>query len=121
METFWLKLHLAFLALSITIFIARLAFSFTRPALVNHRLVLLPTFAAMGMVVVSAVFLAMDTGLQSGWITEKVIGLTLYVALGVLAFKPTTATLPRLVFCTLGITAFVATYLVAKSHTPFLL
>lgn len=121
METIWLKLHLAFLALSIVIFIARLAFSFTRPALVNHRLILLPTLAAMGMVIISATFLAMDTGLQNSWITEKVIGLILYVILGVLAFKPTTSALPRMVFCTLGIAAFVATYLVAKSHTAFLL
>jgi len=121
METFWLKIHLAFLALSIAIFITRLAFSFTRPALVNHRAVLLPTFAVMGVVILSAVFLAMGTSLQSGWLSEKVIGLILYVILGVLAFKPTTSPLPRMVFCTLGIAVFVATYLVAKSHTAFLL
>ncbi|WP_417830876.1 SirB2 family protein [Terasakiella sp.] len=121
METYWLKIHLAFLALSLFLFFGRSVLSFTRPSLTNHKIILLLTLVSMVMVVVSAVFLAQATTLPGNWITEKVIGLILYIGLGLIALKPTTSPLPRVIFCSLSIAAFLATFIIAKSHTPFIL
>jgi len=121
METLWLKVHLAFLIISIVVFLSRNGLAFANPALANHKFVLLATLGSMLMVVVSAGMLVSQTAMETPWLLEKIAGLVIYVLLGIIALKPSTQTIPRLGLSLIAIAAFATTFMIAKQHAPMFL
>jgi len=119
-----LKLHLAVVVLSLLIYLGRALLSLTGSVLANHPLALKGAGAMLLLVLLSAAGLCFTIGqypVVDGWLTEKLIGLVLYVVLGILSLKPTLAKPARLGLMVVALAAFATTLMVARQHAGFIL
>lgn len=119
-----LKLHLAFTVLSLVIFLIRFALSVKGSALSENRLLLLGTLGSMLMVVLTAGALVVTTGQYpgaTGWVTEKLISLVLYIGFAITALKLKGNVLKQIVFGAIALAAFSFTLMVARQHAGFFL
>lgn len=118
-----LKLHLAFVILSLVIFVIRLVLSLTGSKAAESRLALIATLGSMLMVVLTAGTLAVTTGqfpFADGWLTEKLFALIGYIALAIAALK-TKAKAMQLVLAVGAIGAFGMAMAVAHRHAGLFL
>jgi uncharacterized membrane protein SirB2 len=87
----WKLLHQSAVALSITGFVARGLGSFTQAAWVRQRFARTAPHVVDTLLLLSALVMAWTLRLTPGnapWLTAKIIGLLLYIALGLLALRP---------------------------------
>lgn len=118
-----LKVHLAVVVISLLIFLSRTLMSFAGSAMANHPLVLKGAGLMLLLVLLSAAGLCVSIGqypFVDGWLTEKLIGLVAYVALGIMSLNPATSKPVRMVLAAAALAAFAATFTVARLHAGFL-
>jgi uncharacterized membrane protein SirB2 len=87
----WKLLHQSAVALSITGFVARGLGSFMQAAWVRQRFARTAPHVVDTLLLLSALAMAWTLRLTPGnapWLTAKIIGLLLYIALGLLALRP---------------------------------
>lgn len=114
METLLLKVHLAFVLISIAVFLSRNVLVFVNPVLANHKLAPIITLGSMIMVPISAGMLASQSTISPLWLMGKMMGLVLYILFGVIAFKPSIHPALRVGLSLIALAAFVTTFIIAK-------
>ena len=90
----------------------------------SHPLALKGAGAMLLLVLLSAAGLCVSIGqypFVDGWLTEKLIGLVAYVALGIMSLKSAKSKPKQLVLAAVALAAFAATFTVARQHAGFLL
>lgn len=118
-----LKVHLAVVAISLVIFLGRSLLALAGSAKAGHPLALKGAGAMLLLVLLSAAGLCVSIGqypFVDGWLTEKLIGLVAYVALGIMSLKSAKSKPKQLVLAAVALAAFAATFTVARQHAGFL-
>jgi uncharacterized membrane protein SirB2 len=83
-------LHLTFVALSMLIFIVRGVWLFTQSSMLASRFSKIAPHAINGIMLITGIALAATVGLSPSdhpWLLAKIIGIVIFIALGVAAFK----------------------------------
>lgn len=118
-----LKLHLALVALSLLLYLARAVSAFGSGKLAGHPLMLKGAGTSTLLILLSAVALCVMTAqypFTDGWLTEKLVGLIAYVVLAIASLKAGLGTSVRALLMLAALGAFGATLIVAKLHAGFL-
>jgi uncharacterized membrane protein SirB2 len=113
--------HLSFVALSFLGFVARGVLMLTDSPLSRQRLVRIVPHLIDTVLLLSALYLAyvvMQVPGDHAWLISKVVGLILYIALGVVALKRGKTRTIRLVSWLLGLLVFAWIVSVAIQKTP---
>ena len=82
--------HMGFAYLSVILFLVRFALVKFRPELNSNKLLNIVTHGINALLLVTAATLCFQIGqypFVDGWVTAKLLGLVVYVVLGVLAMK----------------------------------
>lgn len=114
METLLLKVHLAFVLISIAVFLSRNVLAFVNPVLANHMLAHISTLGSISMVLISAGMLVKYTAISPLWLMGKMMGVVLYILFGVIALKPSFHPALRVGLSLIALAAFVTTFIIAK-------
>lgn len=84
--------HMGFAYLSVILFVLRFALANVKPALNSNKLLNIVTHGINALLLATAAMLCLQLGqypFADGWVTAKLLGLVVYVVLGVLAMKKT--------------------------------
>lgn len=124
MYPIYLKVHIAVVMLSLVLYLGRFVFAFFGSRFATHPIVVKAAGLTLFLVLLSAIGLCVSINqypVVDGWLSEKLIGLVVYVVLGITSLKPTTARFAQLVFGAVALGAFAATITVAAQRTGFFL
>lgn len=113
-------LHLTFVALAFLTFLVRGILLFMNSALLDKKLFKIAPHIINTIMLISGIVLAVHLGLSPGahpWLIAKIIGLVVYVGLGVAAFKVPNA-LARKILWIDAIIVFVYIVSVAITKNP---
>lgn len=115
-------LHMTCAVISILGFILRGSLKLQGSALVETKFLKIAPHIVDTVLLVSAIALAITIGqypLVDGWLTAKVIGLLLYIFLGVVTLRIAKTQSLRAIAFVLAIVVFAYIMLVARTHNPF--
>lgn len=119
-----LKLHLAVIAISLVLYLCRFVFALAGSRLSIHPVAVKSAGLLAMLVLITAAALCVTIGqypFLDGWLTEKLIGLLIYIVMGIASLKPTTARPAQLLYGVIALTAFAGTFMVARLHAGFFL
>ncbi len=114
-------LHLSLVILSFVIFLGRGILMLRNSGLLQRKLVKITPHLVNTLMIVSGLALAIHLHMSPGsqpWLLAKIIGLVVYIALGVFAFKAKTLQV-RLGFWLLALLVFVHIASMAVHKTPW--
>lgn len=116
------KVHAIMALISIVVYIIRGVLMLTGSAAVNSKPLLAGASASMLLLLVTGIVAVIMAGLSftSGFVILKIIGLVVYVALGIAALKPGMAKGTSIILWALGFAVFAYTFLMAKGMAPVL-
>lgn len=123
MHPILLKVHMAAVVLSLLVFLGRAVLTFAGSELARKKAVLMLAMATMVLVVLTAAGLAVSLGqfpFVDGWLTEKFIGLLVYIVLAIASLKPGVATVKRIPMIALSLAGFALAMSVAVTRTGFI-
>ena len=115
-------LHMSFALLSIVGFIVRGLLKFQGSALLQKKFLKIAPHIVDTVLILSAIGLTISIGqypFVDSWLTAKVLGLIVYIFLGLVALKFAKTTPIRLLAFVLAIAVFVYIACVARAHNPF--
>lgn len=114
-------LHLSLVILSFLIFLGRGILMLRNSGLLQRKLVKITPHIVNTFMIISGLTLAIHLQMSpssQAWLLAKIIGLVVYIALGVFAFKAKTQAL-RLGFWLLALLVFVQITSMAVNKTPW--
>jgi uncharacterized membrane protein SirB2 len=117
-----IKIHAILALVSIVVYIIRGGLMLTNSAAVNSKPLLAGASASMLLLLVTGIVAVVMAGLPftDGFVILKIIGLVIYVVLGIAALKPGMAKGASIILWLLGLAAFAYTFLMAKGMVPVL-
>jgi uncharacterized membrane protein SirB2 len=117
-------LHLTFVVLSLLIFFVRGVLLFINSPLLTKKLIKIAPHIINTIMLVSGVVLAVSLGMKPGehpWIMAKIIGLIVFVVLGVGAFKVRNRLLQKILWIdALVVFSYIVSVALTKSPMGFL-
>ncbi len=118
----WLKtVHISLVGCSYTLFVLRGVWHLNESALIRRPWVRVVPHVIDTLLLASALALALGIHqypIINGWLTAKVVGLLVYIALGVLAFRVARSRSGRLFFWLAAQLTFLYIVRVAMTHHP---
>jgi uncharacterized membrane protein SirB2 len=114
-------LHVSFALISIIGFIARGLLKFQGSALLQKKFVKIAPHIVDTVLLLSAIGLAVSIGqypFVESWLTAKVLGLVVYIFLGLVTLKLAKTTPVRLLAFVFAIAVFAYIATVARTHNP---
>jgi uncharacterized membrane protein SirB2 len=116
-------LHLTFVALSLLAFFVRGIWLFMNSSMLGKKWVKILPHIISTILLISGIVLAVHLGMSPGnqpWLMAKIIGLVVYIGLGVAAFKvPNPSARKGLWVCALIVFAYIASVAVSKNPLGF--
>lgn len=115
-------LHVSFALISIIGFIVRGLLKFQGSALLQKKFLKIAPHIVDTVLILSAIGLTVSIGqypFVDSWLTAKVLGLVVYIFLGLVTLKFAKTTPVRLLAFILAIVVFAYIASVARSHNPF--
>lgn len=116
-------LHLTFVALSLLAFVIRGIWLFMGSSMLAKKWVKILPHIISTVLLVSGIAVAVHLGMSPGsqpWLMAKIIGLVVYIGLGVAAFKAANPTTRKLCWVTaLVVFAYIVSVAVTKSPAGF--
>lgn len=116
-------IHLTFVALSLLAFFVRGVWLFMNSSMLSKKWVKILPHIISTILLVSGITLAVHLGLSPGsqpWLIAKIIGLVIYIGLGVATFKvPNPATRKILWVCALIVFAYIVSVAITKNPLGF--
>ncbi|AQT59267.1 SirB2 family protein [Cellvibrio sp. PSBB023] len=117
-------LHLTFVALALLIFFVRGVLLFINSPLLNKKLLKIAPHIINTIMLVSGILLAVSLGMKPGehpWLMAKLIGLVVFIILGVGAFKVRNVLLQKILWVdALVVFAYIVSVAITKSPMGFL-
>lgn len=117
-------LHLTFVALALLIFFVRGVLLFINSPLLNKKLLKIAPHIINTIMLVSGILLAVNLGMKPGehpWLMAKLIGLVVFIILGVGAFKVRNVLLQKILWVdALVVFAYIVSVAITKSPMGFL-
>ncbi|OZY84865.1 regulator SirB [Cellvibrio mixtus] len=117
-------LHLTFVALALLIFFIRGVLLFIHSPLLNKKLLKIAPHIINTIMLVSGILLAVSLGMKPGehpWLMAKLIGLVVFIILGVGAFKVRNVLLQKILWVdALVVFAYIVSVAITKSPMGFL-
>lgn len=117
-------LHLTFVALALLIFFVRGVLLFIHSPLLNKKLLKIAPHIINTIMLVSGILLAVSLGMKPGehsWLMAKLIGLVVFIILGVSAFKVRNVLLQKILWVdALVVFAYIVSVAITKSPMGFL-
>lgn len=117
-------LHLTFVALALLIFFVRGVLLFIHSPLLNKKLLKIAPHIINTIMLVSGILLAVSLGMKPGehpWLMAKLIGLVVFIILGVGAFKVRNVLLQKILWVdALVVFAYIVSVAITKSPMGFL-
>lgn len=117
-------LHLTFVALALLIFFVRGVLLFIHSPLLNKKLLKIAPHIINTIMLVSGILLAVSLGMKPGehpWLMAKLIGLVIFIILGVGAFKVRNVLLQKILWVdALVVFAYIVSVAITKSPMGFL-
>lgn len=113
-------LHLTFVALSLLTFVVRGIWLFMNSSILGNNWAKVVPHVISAILLLSGVALAMQLGMSPGnqpWLMAKIVGLIVYIGLGVAAFKVPNPTVRKLAWLS-ALLVFVYIVSVARSKNP---
>ncbi len=114
-------LHVSCVVLSGCGFLARGVLSLAGSPLVDRRVLKIAPHVVDTVLLASAIALALITAqypLAQGWLTAKVVGLVVYIGLGMVALRRGRSTATRAIFFAAALAVFGYIVSVALTHHP---
>lgn len=117
------SVHLVLLLISVVTFLIRGVLMLTGSTAMNSKPLLGLATLSMLLILASGISLVIlgERSFTDSFIITKMIGLTLYVVLGILSLRPNTSKLIASILWLLGLAAFAYTYLFVIGMVPALL
>ncbi len=116
-------LHLTFVALAFLVFLIRGILLFMNSALLDKKLLKIAPHIINTIMLISGIVLAVHLGMSPGeqpWLLAKIIGLILYIGLGVAAFKVSNPLARKVLWVdAIIVFAYIASVAITKSPTGF--
>lgn len=117
-------LHLTFVVLSLLIFFVRGVWLFINSPMLNKKLVKIAPHVINTIMLVSGVVLAVHLGMKPGahpWLMAKIIGLVVFIILGVGAFKVRHRLLQKILWLdALVVFAYIISVAITKNPMGFI-
>ncbi len=117
-------LHLTFVALALLLFFIRGILLFIRSPLFNKKLLKILPHIVNTIMLVSGVVLAINLGMKPGahpWLMAKIIGLVVFIILGIGAFKVRNTLLQKILWINaLLVFAYIVSVAITKNPIGFL-
>ena len=116
------KAHVIIALLLVAIFLLRGLFMIASSASVNSKLMLGSTSMLTMLLFISGITLAIISkiSLADGWAMTKILGLLVYVGIGVIALKQGLPKITAIILWLMGLGIFSYTFMVAKHMLPAL-
>lgn len=116
-------LHLTFVALSLLAFFVRGIWLFMNSSMLSKKWVKILPHIISTILLVSGIVLAVHLSMSPGsqpWLMAKIIGLVVYIGLGVAAFKVSNSTARKLLWVSaLIVFAYIVSVAISKSPLGF--
>lgn len=116
-------LHLTFVALAFLVFLIRGILLLMNSALLDKKLLKIAPHIINTIMLISGIVLAVHLGISPGeqpWLLAKIIGLVVYIGLGVAAFKVPNALARKVLWVdAIIIFAYIMSVAITKSPTGF--
>lgn len=116
-------LHLTFVALSFLAFLGRGILMFINSALLDKKLLKIAPHIINTIMLLSGIILTVHLGLSPGehsWLLAKIIGLVVYIGLGVMAFKVPNALARKVLWVdALIVFAYIVSVAITKNPLGF--
>lgn len=116
-------IHLTFVVLSLLAFFVRGAWLFMNSGMLDKKWVKILPHIISTILLVSGVVLAVHLGMKPGghpWLMAKIIGLVVYIGLGVAAFKVPNPTASKLLWISaLIVFAYIVSVAITRSPLGF--
>lgn len=117
-------LHLTFVALALLVFIIRGVLLFINSTLLNKKILKIAPHIINTIMLVSGIVLAVKMGMQPGeqpWLMAKIIGLIIFIILGVGAFKVRHPLVQKILWVdALVVFVYIVSVAITKSPLGFL-
>lgn len=117
-------LHLTFVALALLVFIIRGVLLFINSTLLNKKILKIAPHIINTIMLVSGIVLAVKMGMQPGeqpWLMAKIIGLIVFIILGVAAFKVRHPLVQKILWVdALVVFVYIVSVAITKSPLGFL-
>lgn len=117
-------LHLTFVVISLLIFFVRGVFLFINSPLLTKKIMKIAPHIINTIMLVSGVVLAVNLGMKPGehpWIMAKIIGLIVFIVVGVGAFKVRNRLLQKILWIdALVVFAYIVSVAITKNPMGFL-
>jgi uncharacterized membrane protein SirB2 len=116
-------IHLTFVVLSLLAFFVRGIWLFMNSSMLSKKWVKILPHIISTMLLVSGIVLAVHLGLSPGsqpWLIAKIIGLVVYIGLGVATFKVSNPTTRKILWvCALIVFAYIVNVAMTKNPLGF--
>lgn len=116
-------LHLTFVALAFLVFLVRGILLFMNSVLLDKKLLKIAPHIINTIMLISGIVLAVHLGISPGehsWLMAKIIGLVVYIGLGVAAFKVPNALARKVLWVdAIIVFAYIASVAITKSPMGF--